>query len=342
MSCNSSKFSRPEEGCAPTSPILSSLHSKHGVLGPSKVRLGRIYFRIGDYIAPRVSGLSDHRDLGTGETGFVRLPRVGQTGRPLTRKPTQFDSDSIPLIVLVIPTAYSGDTQSTAWFAVPLARPDVFIVCIAMFGSAESSSPSNTPAPFDGPRFPGVAVRDNAVAQRTLLDSLWPEAGKIDVVGWSMGAAQAFHWSVLYPEKVRKFVALCGSARTARHNWTFLEGIKRALLCDPEFCEGDYKRLGKEPKKGLEAFGTVYCSYGTSQAYFRNERWKELGVPSLEVYISVWVQHFSSKDANDLLCQLGAWQGSDVSKGGDLAETLGKVEAECLIMPCGGSLPHPL
>jgi homoserine acetyltransferase len=43
-----------------------------------------------------------------------------------------------------------------------------FIILTEMFGSGGSSSPSNTPAPFDRSRFPRVAVRDNveAVCQR--------------------------------------------------------------------------------------------------------------------------------------------------------------------------------
>lgn len=232
--------------------------------------------------------------------------------------------------VLVMPTAYSGDIGGNAWLAEPLAsaRPGLFLLAISMFGSGESSSPTNTPAPFDGPRFPRVSLRDNVRAQKTLLDKVCPGVSQIKVVGWSMGAAQAYHWAVMYPDLVHSFVPLCGSARTSPHNWTFLEGIKLSLLADPDFCGGDYKAQGKFPENGIKAFATTYCSYGTSQDFFREETYKSLGIPDLQTYITAgWIGHFKSKDPNNLLLQLHSWQTSDVSKGGDLKEALAKIKA---------------
>ena len=38
-----------------------------------------------------------------------------------------------------------------------------------LFGNGRSSSPRNTPKPFDGPRFPVTSIRDNVEAARCLL-----------------------------------------------------------------------------------------------------------------------------------------------------------------------------
>jgi homoserine O-acetyltransferase len=170
-----------------------------------------------------------------------------------------------------MPTAYSGNVDGNAWLAGPLsdARQDVFLMSPAMFGSGDSASPSNTPAPFDGPRFPRVSLRDNIRAQRKLLEHLCPGITEIKVVGWSMGAAQCYHWAAMEPELVKAIVPLCGSAKTSPHNHTFLEGIKLSLLADVDFCDGDYVKHGKFPEAGIKAFGTTYCSYGTSQVRHR-------------------------------------------------------------------------
>ena len=46
------------------------------------------------------------------------------------------------------------------------------------------------------------------------------------VVGFSMGAQQAFQWGALYPNMVENIAPLCGSARTSAHNKLFLESCK--------------------------------------------------------------------------------------------------------------------
>jgi homoserine acetyltransferase len=50
------------------------------------------------------------------------------------------------------------------------------------------------------------------------------------VVGWSMGAGQAFQWATQFPGFMEVCVPFCGSARTSLHNQVFLEGVKAALL----------------------------------------------------------------------------------------------------------------
>ena len=52
------------------------------------------------------------------------------------------------------------------------------------------------------------------------------------VYGFSMGAQQAFHWGALFPDRVERIAAICGSAKTSPHNFVFLEGAKAALTAD--------------------------------------------------------------------------------------------------------------
>lgn len=48
-----------------------------------------------------------------------------------------------------------------------------FIVVPNQFGNGLSSSPHNTPAPFDGPRFPKISIADDVDAQKRLLNEVF-------------------------------------------------------------------------------------------------------------------------------------------------------------------------
>src|SRR5580765_822599 len=70
---------------------------------------------------------------------------------------------------ILLPSWYGGRALSYQ-FLVGVDRAldpaKYFVVATEMFGSGGSSSPSNTPAPYDGPRFPRVAIRDDVEAAR--------------------------------------------------------------------------------------------------------------------------------------------------------------------------------
>lgn len=74
------------------------------------------------------------------------------------------------------------------------------------------------------------------------------------VVGFSMGAMQAFQLAVSAPGFADRVVALAGTARCYPHGVARLEGQLAALFADPAFADGEYKQ---QPTTGLGAFGTV-------------------------------------------------------------------------------------
>src|SRR5260370_18012685 len=93
----------------------------------------------------------------------------------------------------------------------------LFLVATELFGNGHSSSPSNTPAPFHGPRFPVTTIRDNVEAvHRLLADDLHVTHVRA-VIGFSMGAQQAFQWAVSYPRFADRVVATSGTAKTSPH-----------------------------------------------------------------------------------------------------------------------------
>src|SRR5437879_2816861 len=68
------------------------------------------------------------------------------------------------------------------------------------------------------------------------------------IIGFSMGAQQAFQWAVSYPGYSDRIVATAGTAKCYPHGVVRLEGQIAALTTDPTFENGGYK----EQPKGLE------------------------------------------------------------------------------------------
>ncbi|KAI0633470.1 homoserine O-acetyltransferase [Trametes polyzona] len=212
-----------------------------------------------------------------------------------------------------------------------------FIVTFALFCNGESSSPSNTPPPYNGPYFPRITYEDNIRAQYAVLTQHLGVEKVYCVVGFSMGGQQAYHWATLYPDFVERFVAICSSARTSPHNKCFLEGPKAALKAGRDFHDGHY---ANPPQIAIRAFARAYCAWAYGQTWFRQHLYEMGGLyPTLDAFIrEVWEGRYVTHwDANDMLALLDTWQQGDISSvrnGGDLASALGQIKAKALLLPC--------
>ncbi|WP_398498460.1 alpha/beta fold hydrolase [Variovorax sp.] len=248
--------------------------------------------------------------------------------------------------VVVYPTWYSGQHHDNEWLigeGMALDPAKYFIIVPNMLGNGLSSSPSNTPPPYDLARFPDVTLYDNVTLQHRLVTEQFGIERIALVVGWSMGAQQTNQWGCLYPEMVERIAPFCGSARTAPHNIVFLEGVKAALTSDAAWNGGWYTT---PPTRGLRAVGRVYAGWGLSQPFYRQELWRELGFSSLEDFlVGYWEGFFLKKDANNLLAMLWSWQHGDISAnpvfGGDFKKALGAIRARAIVMPAERDLYFP-
>jgi homoserine O-acetyltransferase len=243
--------------------------------------------------------------------------------------------------VVLFPTYYTGRHADNLKLVAPGRALDParwFVVVPNLFGNGVSSSPSNH-AQQPGASFPAISLYDNVRAQQRLLTERFGVERVALCMGWSMGAQQAYHHAALYPERVARLLALCGSARTAPHNWVFLEGVKAALMADPAFQRGRYTR---PPLAGLAAFGRVYAGWAYSQAFFREGMYRELGHASPAALLDAWALDHQAWDANDLLSMLSSWQRADISAhprfGGDFARALGAITARTIVMPSSTDL----
>jgi len=248
--------------------------------------------------------------------------------------------------VVVLPTFYTGSHQrNEGFFGIGRAiDPEKhFVVSINMFGNGFSSSPSNTPAPQDGPRFPHISLWDNIACQYKLIT----EHLEIDrialVTGWSMAGCQAYQWAAQYPDFVDAILPFCASAKTSTHNYVFLEGVRAALCADQNWNNGDYD---SPPVNGLKAFARVYAGWAFSQTFYRDSLFQEIGYETMEDLLIDWENdHVENWDANNLLAKLATWQASDISVGplynGDFEMALKAIQAKTILIPCTQDLYFP-
>jgi homoserine O-acetyltransferase len=248
---------------------------------------------------------------------------------------------------VLLPSHYMANFHGYEWLIgdVKALDPDkLFLVATELFGNGRSSSPSNTPEPFHGPRFPIATIRDNVEAVHKLLTEELKVAHLRAVIGFSMGAQQAFQWAVSYPEFADKIVATSGTAKTYGHGIVRLEGQISALTADPAFQAGDYTA---PPARGMEAFGMVWAGWLYSQEWWRRELWRSPTVTTLEQAMARFRTRFiPGADANNLILQCRTWEKHDVGGtsgfNGDVEKALRSIKAPLLYMPSETDLYFPL
>ena len=248
---------------------------------------------------------------------------------------------------ILLPSHYMANFHGYEWLIGPgkaLDPAELFLVCTELFGSGNSSSPSNTPEPFHGPRFPVTSIRDNVEAVHRLLTEELKITHLRAIVGFSMGAQQAFQWAVSYPDFADRIVATSGTAKTYPHGIVRLEGQIAALTTDPAFQGGDYT---SPPVKGLEAFGMVWAGWLYSQQWWRDELWRTNSPPgtTFEQVMNGFRTRFKA-DANNYILQARTWERHDVGStagfGGDVAKALRSIKAQILYMPSSTDLYFPI
>jgi len=251
--------------------------------------------------------------------------------------------------VILLPSHYMAKLNGYEWLMGPGKALDpgkLFLVTTEMFGNGSSSSPSNTPEPFHGPRFPVMTIRDNVEAVHRLLTEGMKVTHLKAVIGFSMGAQQAFQWAVSYPAFEDRVVATSGTAKTYGHGIVRLEGQIAAITADENFKGGDYT---EEPTKGIQACGMVWAGWLYSQEWWRDELWRKDAKPGTtfeDELNEIRTEFFKGADANNLILQMRTWEKQDVGAtpgfGGDEKKALGAIKAPFLYMPSMTDLYFPV
>lgn len=238
---------------------------------------------------------------------------------------------------ILYPTQYAAQHDDIEWLIGPgkaLDSDRYFIIVLDQFGNGLSSSPSNTPSPHDRMRFPTITIQDNVAAQHRLVTEKFGIRRVALVVGYSMGAQQAFQWAASHPDMVERIAPFCGTAKTTPHNAVFLEGLRAALTADSAWMEGEYR---DQPVRGIRAFARVYAGWGFSQQFYKQEIYRQIGFGSLSEFLTgFWEKRYLRRDANNLLSMLRTWQLNDLGAtpgfGGSLERALGAIKAKATVL----------
>jgi len=240
--------------------------------------------------------------------------------------------------VIVYPTWYTGRHDGAEPYigAAKALDPDkYFIVVPDMFTNGLSSSPSNCAPPLNGINFPLVTPFDNVTAQYQLLTEHFNVTGVELAMGFSMSGQQAYHWGAVYPDFVKRICSICGSAKTAPHNWLMLNTYKTAM----ESAEGwDNGTCETWPPRVLTVLANIAATMAWSQDWYREGTFRETGADTLEEFLAGAAGFFETWVPQDLYAQTLTWMSADVSANklfnGDLDAALGAITARALLMPC--------
>ena len=236
---------------------------------------------------------------------------------------------------ILYPTSYGAQHSDVDWLIRPdgiLDPTEWFIIQPNMFGNGLSTSPSSCEATQKANFY--FTHYDNVRAQAELLNSLGIEQLAL-VYGWSMGAQQGYHWGALYPERVQRIAAICGTAKTTDHNRIFLYSLRAALQGDPAW---NGERFEGIPERGFHTFTQIYASWAASQAYYRAQPYLQWGYDSLEDYLlRSWEAGYRKRDPHNLLAMIETWLRCDVGDNpvyrGDYEKAMGAIAAKTLVMP---------
>ena len=220
------------------------------------------------------------------------------------------------------------------------------------FGSTGPASINPATGAVWGADFPVVTVEDWVTTQAKLLDALGITQ-LAAVMGGSLGGMQATSWTLQYHERVRHAVVVASAPNLTAENIAFNEVARRAIVTDPDFHEGFYRRHDTLPRRGLRIARMIghitYLSDDVMNAKFGRrlrdavsnavQRDYHFTTQGIEFEIESYLRYQGDKfaeyfDANTYLLITRALDYFDPARvcGGDLSAAFAPVKAKFLLV----------
>ncbi|GBL13348.1 homoserine O-acetyltransferase [Microcystis aeruginosa NIES-1211] len=219
----------------------------------------------------------------------------------------------------------------------PLDPRKYFIILPALFAGGLSSSPSNTPMPFQKGAFPETHIADDVIAQHRLLTEVFGIRELQLVLGWSVGALQTYEWAVRFPDMVKRAASIAGAAKPSP--WTLIwlrTVIEEPITSHPAWNDGFYNDP-QALQSALRHVGHGAAMTLPQVGFYRDEVWRSLGFASVNDFVvRFWEAFWLPLDPNNLVAQARKTITADPSGGGDLAEALGRIKAKMFVFAFTG------
>ncbi|WP_445230792.1 alpha/beta fold hydrolase [Duganella rhizosphaerae] len=193
-----------------------------------------------------------------------------------------------------------------------------YVIVIDAIGNGVACSPSNSTAQH-GTAFPTFNVRDMVESEYRLLSEKLGLKHVHAIVGYSMGATQAFQWMVSHPGYMDVAVPIAGTPRQTSYDLLFWRTEEAAMLADPQYANGEYQQ---NPKLAL--YHQIFSLNFDTPAY----RAAKTKPAEVDKFIAETVEDDpDAADANDMRWQMRAFLAQDI--GDDAAK---KVKARVHII----------
>lgn len=220
-----------------------------------------------------------------------------------------------------------------------------FIICANVLGGCKGSTgpTSINPATGEpyGKNFPEITIRDMVKSQALLLDHFGIDKLHA-VIGGSLGGMQALEWSILYPERMERCVAIATGARLSTQGLAFDIVGRQCILNDPEW-DSD-KNESEQQNTGLALARMIghitYISKNMMDKKFGRKLqkgWKDSGFNTgfaIESFLKYQGEKFIKRfDTNSYLFLSKAMDSYDMSSGYEsLGECIQNVRCKYLVI----------
>ena len=255
---------------------------------------------------------------------------------------------------------HDGDDKPGWWDTVigpgkALDTDRYFVICSNIIGGCKGSTGPASTNPGTGKpwgaKFPVITIRDMVNAQKLLVDH-FKISQLYAVVGGSMGGMQVLHWTVTYPDHLKKAVVIATSGYSTPQQIAFNEVGRKAIISDPHWNNGDYYG------KALPSHGLALARMVGHITYLSNESMHEkfgralqdrdrIGFDfSTDFKIESYLHHqgdtFTKRfDANSYLYITKAIDYFDLTRDGSLTTGLAGVKAAFLIISVSSDWLYP-
>lgn len=238
---------------------------------------------------------------------------------------------------VLFPTWFGATHSANEWIIGPGRSLDTqryFVIVVNALGNGESSSPSNDEALREADQPVEISLVDNVRAQLDLVQHLG--IGRLHaVIGRSMGAQQALQWGCLYPDRMGRIIAFCGTPRTTSHNQLLLDAMDEAI--------NSQAAAGADLQPGLRRAARIYAGWVLSHDFFNEGLWRTFGDATPAHWIArVFENAFLNFHPLNLLALVRTWRNADVSRNrhfnGGLKAALQSIEVPVLLIPISDDL----
>ena len=233
-----------------------------------------------------------------------------------------------------------------------------FVVCPNVLGGCQGSTGPSSPDPETGTpygsRFPVITVRDQAVVEAALADTLGIERWAA-IVGGSMGGQRTLEWLVSFPERVERAVVIACGARATAEEIALCSVQIRAIQSDPRWRGGDYYDAapGDGPHLGMSiARGMGQITYRSEleldERFGRGHQSDEDPMAGGRYAIESYLEYHGEKlarrfDANTYIALSRAMNHHDVGRGrGGVPAALRRISAEVTLAGITSDRLYPL